>query len=184
MKLNRLIGIIILITFMIPAVYAEEIAADKFADLVLKTLTYDRELTQKVSGKIHIGILYLPSEKTNAEQLKQVFETKTSFTIRGYAFEVSLIEWKTVQAFQEELAKVKYLCLIVLPNLENSMDEISSACEKNVVLTVSWVKNYAKKLCLTFISEEGKIIIYRREESLVKSGIKLSAEFLKITKLI
>ena len=184
MKVKALLLMCIMLTVIVISVYGQELPPDKFADLVLKTLTYDRGLEQKVSGKIHIGILYNSESKEKAEQIKKAFDAKSSNTVRGFAVDTIMFEWKNIQALQEELTKSKYLSLIILPGLETMLNEINAETEKNSILTISETKSYATKVCLTMITENGKVMIYRHEECLVKINIKLSAEFLKITKLI
>jgi hypothetical protein len=108
--------------------------------LVLKALTYDRNLKARVGGDVRIAVLVRKDGRGAAAELKQSLERISGRTVAGMAVTFTEIEVAEDMAFESRLAEGQWAALYVMPGFsEAELAKIRRACEARRVLPVASV---------------------------------------------
>lgn len=155
---------------------------EQIVDLVLKILTYDRNLTGRTDDSIIIGILHAPDSGDSAAILHNSFEQRKDKTVAGLSFSVISVSWEGEGRLESVLGEKRFTCLIVLENFSHNLGKISTLTRKYGILSMSLNKEYVNPLSLALDAEEDRIRIYRSDTALKEENVNFAAQFLKITK--
>jgi hypothetical protein len=108
--------------------------------LVLKALTYDRNLKSRVSEQVRIAVLVQKEGKGAAAELKSAFERISARTVAGMSVVFTEIEVGEDMAFESRLSEGQWAAVYVMPGFAQAdLAKVRRVCEARRVLPVASV---------------------------------------------
>jgi hypothetical protein len=129
---------------------AEEmaLAADLQIPLLLKVLTYDRNLEQKAGAELAIGIVHDPADRDSAKATDEVGSTLFKFqgkTVKKLPLKYYTIEY-TSAADLEKFVKAKGISVLyVAPGSGKSLSAVLKVSDDLGLTTVTGVTDYVRR---------------------------------------
>jgi hypothetical protein len=133
-----------------PALRAESMAlsADVQVPLLLKILTYDRQLEAKAGADLVIGIVHDPTDKDSAKAADEIATTLYKFTgktVKKLPIKYFLIEY-TKASELEAFVKAKSInMLYVTPGVARALPDIIRISQARHLTTTTGVPDYVRK---------------------------------------
>lgn len=160
----------------------DEVPEDKFADITLKILTYDKNLDRRVSDTIYIGIVGGDADQARAERLAASFRDRQSRTVSGHEFEPIVLRIDDPATLEAAIEEKGIACLVMVGGEDEDVKRISELSRRHKVLSVTSDKNFVEPLSLALVAERSKVRIYRSDRALEAEQIELASDFLTITR--
>jgi hypothetical protein len=116
--------------------------------LLLKILTYDRELLQKVKSDLTIGIVYFPSDTSSVEardEVQRVFQQLADKTVRKVAIRSVAVEYKGPAELLAAATTNHINVFYVTPGNAPHLDRVLQVSQSQRITTVTGVPEYVEK---------------------------------------
>jgi len=128
------------------------LSADIQVPLLLKILTYDRQLEAKAGSDLVIGIIHDPTDKDSAKAADEIASTLYQFTkppspktVKKLPIKYFLIEY-TKPADLEAFVKAKGInMLYVTPGISRALPDIIKLSQSRHLTTTTGVPDYVRK---------------------------------------
>ncbi len=192
--MNRLTPILIIALFIgsfyIPITAgAGELDAVQRAKVLLRVLTYDRNLTSRLDGNnVVVKILFNPKNSASRSEKKAIvraFTSLKSVSIKGNNLQVSEIAFSSAGDLKAVLSGGKVAAVYVCAGLESKLSGIRSATRSAKVASISGFEEMVRKglsIAAVEVDGKGKIIVNLR--SAKAEGMKLESSVLRLADVI
>jgi hypothetical protein len=164
------------------AVRAEDLPPGRFADLTLKILTFDTNLSQRVTNVITVAVVSSKRYDDRAKALAAAFEERRAKTVSAYPFRVEILNIDDVQKFRVAFNDIRPTCVIALELSDEQLRMISELAREHRVISITARKEYVNPLSLAFVAERNQVKIYRSDVALNAENVVFPADFLSITR--
>jgi len=171
------------------AARADGLPASVTATLMLKVLTYDRSLSERVSGAPTVVVLYRPghsqSEATRSE-LQQALEVAAGRSnLSGGRPRLVKVAYTEPGKLEEELGGEKAAALFVCPGLEEAVDAIAKVTRRRHVLTFSGSRAAVESgLSIGLLRKGEKPLLMVNLQAARAEGAELDSAFLRLAEVI
>ena len=115
--------------------------------LILKILTYDRELLQKSKSELTIGILYSaadPSSVQAKDDVSRILQQLADKTVRQLAIRTVVIEYKGAGDLQATVSASRIGVLYVTPGSAGQLDQILRVSRSQRITTATGVPDFVQ----------------------------------------
>lgn len=188
MKTNLFLLLIILLLFngfLFPQ--EMDVPVDIQCPLVMKIISYDKNLSQRVKDKISIGIIY-------QEKLRASVSTKDDFLtsfkglkqgkINGIPVSISAINVDESN-IREMLIERKINVLYVAPLRAFDFSVIKDFSKALSILTITGVQSYLEKgISVGIVSRAGRPSILLNLHEAKAEGVEFSSQLIKLSRVI
>lgn len=188
MNMKRILIYIILL-FTLTQLFAQAIIVPISSQipLIVKILSFERNLMESASDEINIGIIFQSKTRESllakAEILKSISSQKSS-AINNKKIVVKEIDISDTD-INTAVNKVKTDVLIITPIRLVNLNELSDLCKKKKILSFSLSPDYLKykfSVSLDILGERPQILI--NLNSAKAEGANFSSQLLKLSKII
>ena len=83
-----------------------DIPPERIVDLILKILTYDKNLPDQIADTITVGIITSSDNTSTSEALHKAFTRRKGKTVAGFGFDVVLTVWSTPEDLETMLKEL------------------------------------------------------------------------------
>jgi hypothetical protein len=165
-----------------------ELPADLQIPLILKVLTYDRQLESKAGGEVNIGIVYSPADPSSSQATTDVSGTLNKFagkTVKKLPINYWTIEFVSTQRLEAILKEKNISVLYVSPGVEKHITAITQVSQSRRVTTTTGVPDFVKQGVAVGIGQRrGKPQIYINLEASKSEGSEFDASLLRIATVV
>jgi len=187
MKVRILLPVILMVSTLYAQNGVTELPMDVQMKLILKIISYDRNLNKKVTDGVNIGILFKENDKQSketADKAISVLGELAGTKISGHDFNHKVITINSGMDLSDKLKNEKISYLFLSAGLEEYIDKITTATKELEILSMSCVPKYLDKgVSLAFDRMQNKAVILLRK-SYTDEGSNFPATFLKLAKII
>lgn len=175
---------VVVVLLLVPtnALRAQDVDARHEAPVLLKLLTYDRQLTRRGEGPIRIGILHAQGStagRDRARSLADAFESLSAKTIEGRTFEYEVIAWSPSDPRRD--VDVVY----VGASLRDQQDSIREHTRAEGILTLAATEKQVRDgLSVALTIERGRPVIVVNLDAVASEGHDLDARILRICRVL
>jgi len=157
--------------------------------LILKVLTYDRNLKQKAGTNLVIGILYDSHDdnsKKTRNEISQVLDSLSDKTISGVRFSYGYLDYSSADELKNAINANGVKILYITPGNKSHLSSIIKISQKNKILTMTAVPEYVNKGISVGIGlkENNKPEIWINLSSAKAEGSDFSADLLKLCRVL
>jgi len=129
---------------------AEEMAlsAENQLPLLLKVLTYDRNLEQKAGKELAIGIVHDPSDRDSAKATDEIATTLYKYggkTVKKLPIKYFTIEYTSPPDLEKIVKSKGISVLYVAPGVAKNLPAIVKVSQANHLTSVTGVPDYVRK---------------------------------------
>jgi hypothetical protein len=184
----------ILLSLLMAAPFAR--AADEGGDLktteltlILKMLTYDRQLEFKAKGGLTIGIVYNPADPGSLKEQHQVSDILTRWaaenkTVKQLSLGTYLVEYTSQDQLDKVLKSKVISAFYVCPGVKN-LDYLVKVAEAHQITTATTSLGYVSKGVAVGVSVTGDSrVMLVNLKSAKAEGIEFDASLLRIVKIV
>jgi uncharacterized protein DUF4154 len=189
-RLARTATALALATLMSAPLSAESMPAptDLQVPLILKVLTYDRELLQKVKSELTIGIVYFPSDPTSIQakdDVLRILQQLSDKTVRKVAIRSVAVEYKSPADLLSAVSANHINVFYVTPGNAPHLDRVLQVSQSQRITTVTGVPDYVQKGVAVGIGvRQDKPQILINLASVKSEGSEFDASLLRIATVI
>lgn len=167
---------------------AERLApSQRQALLLLRVLSYDRNIEDRVKDTVTVAVLYDPKNKASVamqmEMVAAIEMLSAKVTVSGRVVRVVSVPYeRDAKLFQQiRGAAAVYVC----SGLDDHVSAISEATQRESVLSVTGQKGYVKAgLSIGIVSRGRKFVMLVNLEASRSEGVSLSAAFLAVAEMV
>jgi hypothetical protein len=156
--------------------------------LILKVLTYDRELLQKVKSDLTIGVVYFPSDPSSIEakdEVLRVLQQLSDKTVRKIAIRSVAVEYKGPADLSSAASANRINVFYVAPGNAAHLDRVLQVSQSQRITTVTGVPEYVQKGVAVGIGvRQDKPQILINLASVKSEGSEFDASLLRIATVI
>ena len=173
-----------------PAAGAQEmpLSAETQVPLLLKILTYDRQLEAKAGAELAIGIVHDPSDKASARAADEIATTLYKFggkTVKKLPIKYFLIEYTRAADLESFVKAKKISMLYVTPGVSRALPEILKVAQALRLTTTTGVPDYVNKGVSVGLGErQSKPQIFINLASSKSEGSEFDASLLRIASVV
>jgi hypothetical protein len=164
------------------------VAADRQVTLLLKILTYDRQIEAKAGKELVIGIVSVPRDLGAAKASEAVLTTLHSFrekTVKRLPLDYYTQTYSTPDKLESWIRSKKISVLYVTPGHDSHLDEILRICQKLKITTTTGVPGYVRKgVAVGIGARQSKPQILINLTSSRREGSEFDASLLRIATII
>ena len=113
----------------------DEVPTDQLAKILLKAVSYDRNLKQRSSSGIHIGVVHKGAAKAAAAQV-QALTAAGSGGIKGLSVKATAIEFSSVKEMLDQLEGQGLNILFVHPSASSAVSSIQQVTRGKKILSL------------------------------------------------
>lgn len=165
-----------------------ELPASLQIPLLLKVLTYDRQLEARSGGEVNIGIVYSPSDAASSQATTDVSGTLNKFsgkTVKKLPISYWTVEFVSAERLESILEDKGINVLYISPGVERHLEAITRVAQSRGVTTTTGVPDYVRKGVAVGIGERrGKPQIYINLEASKSEGSEFDASLLRIATVV
>ncbi|MCD6595793.1 YfiR family protein [bacterium] len=180
----KIILFIVLTGFVLWA--QEEVRMDLQVNLLLKILKYDRNISQRGTEGLKLGVLYNPDNKKSL-RAKQDFEKKfNSLDDKSIKdIQILLIPIKGFGELSKSIKSYGINLLYIAPGFDNEISKIIDICSTNKILTMTGVPAYTDNgIAVGLGIKNGKPEIIINTTVSKSIGADFSSNILKLARVI
>lgn len=171
------------------AVTAENgLPASQQVPLLLKILTYDRQLAAKAGSELTIGIVYVPGNSDSAKVTSDISGTLQRFTgktVKSLPIRHWTIEYVTAERLEAVLREKSVNVIYVSPGNERNLATILRLSKAQHITTTTGVPEYVKRgVAVGIGSRQGKPEILINLESSKSEGSEFDAGLLRMATVV
>ena len=181
---------IFLVLFLISPLTGEEIPVplDLQAKLLLKILTFDRNLEKRADSAVVVGIVYNP-ENTDSKKAKSEFskalEKYSDKKVKGLPVSQIGLKYSSWAGLLDNIKSYNVSVLYVTSGNSDNLKGVLKASRADSVLTVTGVPKYVEEgVSIGFGLKENKPEIIVNLSSAEAEGADFSSQLLKLAKVI
>jgi hypothetical protein len=164
------------------------VAADRQVTLLLKILTYDRQIEAKAGKELVIGIVSVPRDLDAAKAMEAVLNTLHGYrekTVKRLPLNYYQQTYSTPEKLESWIRSKKISVLYVTPGHDHHLDEILSICQKLKITTTTGVPGYVHKgVSVGIGARQSKPQILINLTSSRREGSEFDASLLRIATVI
>jgi hypothetical protein len=139
-----------LLTFAALPVRAESMAlpAELQVPLILKILTYDRQLEARGKTEVAIGIVFDPADSGSSKAAEQVSDTLFKFTgktVKKLPLKYYLVEFTNAAELQAAIKKRGINVLYLCPGIAKSVQSVTKISQAEGITTATGVPEYVHR---------------------------------------
>ena len=158
------------------------------ATLLLKILTYDRSLEDRVKDTIHVGIVYLAEKdqsRKNKDAMVEYLKLNQDKTINGSPFRIMEIKYGTETNLGETTKRNDIDVIYVTCGADNVVESISRLARTHGIMTITGQPSYVNRgLAVGLGIKEQKPEIIINLPSARAEGSDFSSSLLKLCRVI
>jgi hypothetical protein len=181
---------ILLVLFLISPLTGEEIPVplDLQAKLLLKILTFDRNLEKRADSAVVVGIVYNP-EDTDSKKVKSEFSKAlgkySDKKVKGLPVSQIGLKYSSWANLLNNIRSYNVSVLYVTSGNSDNLEEILKASRADSVLTVTGVLKYVEEgVSIGIGLKENKPQIMVNLSSAEAEGTDFSSQLLRLAKVI
>jgi hypothetical protein len=151
--------------------------------LILKTLTYDRQLEAKAKGNLTLGIVYNPADPASVKVGRDVSDVLTKFAtkrVKGLPLSQYLVEYAT-PAQLDVVAKSRPITVFYICPGVKGLDYLLKVAEQYQITTTTGVPSFVKQgvaVGVGFNGEKAQMLVNRPTAK--AEGVEFEARLLSI----
>ena len=171
-------------------VEVENVSIEQQLPLLIKTLSWDRNFSERTENGVRLGLVYVDSD-TSVSALNQAVQIAANWREDGgpapEQSDVVMVElfWTGARDLASVLDTVSISALYILPGNESHLQEIVSVANKKDVPTLSaepdWIKQGA---ALGVAKSGGTLRVLLNPKSAKKQGLDFEAGFLNVALIV
>jgi hypothetical protein len=183
---RRVCRFVLLLLVFAPGLRAAEempIPVEDQVTLILKTLTYDRQLEFKAKGNLTLGIVYNPADPTSVRVSHEVSDVLTKFAtkrVKGLPLSQYLVEYSNPAQLDVVLNTRTIAVFYVCPGVKN-LEYLLKTSEQHQITTTTGVPGFVKQgvaVGVGFNGERPQMLVNRA--SAKAEGVEFDASLLRI----
>lgn len=186
---RRLCFVSLFVFFLVPS-FAQEMPApvDIQYQLLIKILTFDRNLHSRVGDTLVIGILYQKQFRTSLNVKDELLEYYTESKIKGIdSIHLSCvpINFHSVTDLENHLDMRKVDLVYIAPLRGKEVAGVATACQVRKILTATGVPEYMDHgvvIAIDLQAENPQILI--NLDAAKKIGVEFNSQLLKLSKIV
>jgi hypothetical protein len=156
--------------------------------LILKILTYDRELLQKAKSELTIGVVYFPSDPSSVQakdDVLRVLEQLSDKTVRKVSIRSVAVEYKNPADLQAAATANRIGVFYVTPGNAAHLDRVLQVSQSQRITTFTGVPDYVQRGVAVGIGvRQDKPQILINLASVKSEGSEFDASLLRIATVI
>jgi hypothetical protein len=156
--------------------------------LILKVLTYDRQLLQRAKSGLKVGILYSSSDPLSVQakdDVQRILQQLADKTIRTLPIRFTAIEFTTLADLQAGIVANGINVLYVTPGNSGNLDRVLQVSQSQRIITTTGVADYVEKGVAVGISlRQDKPHILINLASARSEGSEFDASLLRIATVV
>ncbi|MBN2371679.1 MAG: YfiR family protein [Vicinamibacteria bacterium] len=164
------------------------VAADRQVTLLLKILTYDRQLEARAGKELVIGIVSVPRDLGAAKASEEVMDTLYGYrekTVKRLPLQFLGHIYSTPDKLESWIRSKKINVLYVTPGNDGHIDEIVGICQRLKITTTTGVPGYVQKgVSVGIGARQSKPQILINLASSRREGSEFDASLLRIATII
>jgi hypothetical protein len=164
------------------------LAAETQIPLILKVLTYDRNLEQKAGKELVIGIVHDPADRESAKATDEVGSTLYRFagkTVKRLPMRYFTIEYTGEADLQRFVAEKGISVLYLTPGSAKALPVVLKVCEERDLISVTGVPEYVRRgvaVGISVVQDKPQILINLAAARAV--GAEFDASLLRIATIL
>jgi hypothetical protein len=171
------------------AARAEEVAASQQSYLVLRILSYDRNLKSRAGDPVHIGVLYKSGDKASEAAktaiVAAIEEAAKRTNVSGMQVKLVAIPWSDAEAFESKTSGTKLAGLYVCAGLDGDLAAIAGVTRKRSILTFTAREAEVKGwLSVGLVTRSAKAAIMVNLPAAKAEGADLDSALLKVSEVL
>ena len=179
----------LLALFLLPGIlFGQEasVPADKQASILLKALSFDRNLKKRSGESIHIAVLYKGDGKVaEAGAIAAAFEQAGKDKIKGLPVKAQIVAFKSVGELLKQVEANNFNALYVHPSLATALSSVQQVARaKHIVSMGATGKMVAQGLSLGVGLKGGEPQLAVNLRAWKVEDVDLGQAILKISKVI
>jgi hypothetical protein len=173
-----------------PALAAEEMALspDLQVPIILKILTYDRNLESRAGAELIVGIVYAPTDPQSVKRANEVSDTFYRFagkTVKRLPVRYLLVEYTTPENLERSVATRGIDVLYVAPGNTQNLAGITKVSQARSLTTTTGVPDYVRRgVCVGVGSAQDRAQILINLTSCRAEGCEFDASLLRIATVL
>ena len=188
--MKRFVSLLILLSLFSSVSLAQEmpVPVDIQYQLLLKILTFDRNLHSRTGDTLVIGIVHQKYFRTSLnvkEELMQIFDASDTPEIDSIPVACVPLPIQTLTGFDSLLAQTKIDIIYIAPLRGVDVSTLASICQSRNIVTFSGVPeymDYGATIALDTQGDNPKILINLNAAK--KIGVNFNSQLLKLSKII
>jgi hypothetical protein len=164
------------------------VAADRQVTLLLKILTYDRQLEAKAGNELVIGIVSVPRDADAAQATESVMNTLHSYlgkTVKRLPLQFYTHIYSTPEKLTQWIQLKKINVLYVTPGHDGHLNDLLKVCQNLKITTTTGVPDYVYKgVSVGIGARQAKPQILINLTSSRREGSEFDASLLRIATII
>jgi ABC-type phosphate/phosphonate transport system substrate-binding protein len=164
------------------------VAADRQVTLLLKILTYDRQLEAKAGDELVIGIVSAPRDLDSAQAAEAVMNTLHSYlgkTVKRLPLQFYVHIYSTPDKFMQWIRSKKIAVLYVTPGHDGNLSEMLKISQQLKITTTTGVPDYVYKgVSVGIGARQSKPQILINLTSSRREGSEFDASLLRIATIV
>lgn len=164
------------------------VPADRQITLLLKVLTYDRQLEAKAGDELVIGVVSVPTDPESAKASQQVQKTLHGFlgkTVKKLGLQFFVHDYDTPEKLEDWVKRRKIDVVYLAPGNAGNVDAIVAVTRRLKVTTATGVPGYVERGVAVGIGErQSKPQILINLASARQEGSDFDSSLLRIATVI
>jgi hypothetical protein len=184
------LAVVVLVAALFRTVSAEDmaVAADRQVPLLLKILTYDRQLEVKSRDELVIGIVNSPTDAASAKATEEISNTLYGYlgkTVKKLKLQFFLHDYSTPEKLSNWTKAKGVTVLYISPGNDKNLAAILKISQDRKITTTTGVPGYVEKGVSVGIGErQSKPQILINLTSSRREGSEFDASLLRIATVI
>ena len=173
-----------------PVRAAEEMALspDLQGLILLKILTYDRNLESRAGAELVVGILYAPTDPQSVKGANEVSDTFYRFagkTVKKLKVRYLLVEYTSPEALERSVATRGIDVLYLAPGNAQNLAGITKVSQARSITTTTGVPDYVRRgVCVGVGNAQDRAQILINLTSCRAEGCEFDASLLRISTVL
>lgn len=166
-----------------------DVPAANQAMLVLRILSFDRNVAERAGKELTIAVLAKPgssdSESTQAGIAAALIDAGSRTTVSGLPVKVIKIGWWGASRLESDLAAIHASALYVGPELSEVLQPVARVSQKQRVLTFSEGERYVNgALSISLVRRDNRVAIVVNLPNARAEGADLDSALLRIAEVV
>ncbi|HWX24630.1 MAG TPA: YfiR family protein [Vicinamibacteria bacterium] len=185
-----LLVVLSLLAFVLPsAAFPQEtpVSVEDQIILILKILTYDRQLEFKAGKELTIGVVYNPSEPASVKASQEASEVLTRYgtkSVKGLPIRHYLVEYTSPTSLDTVLKGRAIGVFYVCPGTRG-LDHLLKTSESHQITTTTGVRSFVSQGIAVGVASNGeKPLIFINLPSAKAEGVEFDASLLRIATIV
>jgi hypothetical protein len=167
------------------AALAGDLPADQRAKILMRVLTYDRQIESRQSGgAVFVGVLYAPADRASVKEkdaMVAALGALKALKIKGYSLEFAAMPYKDAGALKAQAGLRRITALYVCSGLSSALGDVRAFAEGAKVATMSGSEAYTRAgLAFAAVEKGGKGEIIVNLKAAKSQGLDLDAALLRL----